>query len=161
MNRLLIATLPLVSVGTASALDGQSQVIIHYYHGVEGASRALIKDLGGGMIETSAKEFSFIVPRSSEVCVLIENAHPVNYAYSLNATVDTSGPELPDVAEYLALLQGLLPATAPARAARPAPAVSNNMDFLRELGNLAKVIKETGTALKNSDLPKRIVVSRT
>ena len=56
------------------------------------------------MTSNSPRKFAFTLKPGAEVCVIIANAHPVNYRYSLDAIVDTTKEPLPDVSAITAFL---------------------------------------------------------
>jgi hypothetical protein len=69
-------------------------------------SRVFIDDRGQP-IANSRKKFDLVLRPGAQVCIEISNAHPVNYKYSLEAIVDTTKPELPDISKITGFLTSL------------------------------------------------------
>src|SRR5437879_9927017 len=110
--------LPLVAVGVLASgqLQGQDRITIEFYHGKAKSSQVFRVDRGEGFKDDTRAHFTFSVDPGTEVCVLVANAHSINYTYSLDAKVDTSSPKLPDISSYTSLLAPLLAAAQEAAA---------------------------------------------
>lgn len=104
--------LVLVSPQLAAAQD---EAVFVLYHGRAGQSRVTVTDRNEGSLNFRQR-FSRSLTVGTPVCVVVQNAHPANYKYSLEAIVDTSQPELPDLTrfnDFIGSLSGYLKLTTP------------------------------------------------
>lgn len=115
-----IVWLILASFAVGTSLSAQSEADFIFYHGTGKSSRVAV-DNDNRIVLNNRTKFDLALPQGSEVCVVVANAHPVNYRYSLDAVVDTTKPELPDVSKITAFLAGLPGYSQPAAPAPAAP----------------------------------------
>jgi hypothetical protein len=100
-------TLLAITVSFVTPMTAQEQITFRFFHSNGGKSRAIVDD-ADRKLENQHFRFSRVLSAGDEVCVAVPNAHPVNYKYSLDATVDTTEiAALPDITKILAALKAL------------------------------------------------------
>src|SRR5687767_2232619 len=106
MRANLASIVLLASVLPSHALLAQDQITFRFFHGKGGQSRTTVDD-ADRRLENQHLRFSRVLTPGTEVCIGVQNAHPINYRYSLDAIVDTSESGLPDLAKFTAFLSAL------------------------------------------------------
>ena len=133
MRAILMALSFLAVTLPGNALQAQEQITFRFFHGRGTQSRATVDDTDK-RLENQHLKFSRSLLPGSEVCVTVQNAHPVNYKYSLNAIVDSTEPSLPDLSKFTALLLKL-----PAKVGKTGPEIQllrNQGDSLSSIPGL-------------------------
>src|SRR5687768_13836261 len=85
-----------LSLRVPAVVTAQSDASFQFYHGSGKTSRISV-DNNNDEIKNNGRKFEVVLNPGVEVCITIINAHPTNYKYSLEAVVDTTQPQLPDL----------------------------------------------------------------
>lgn len=147
----------------APALSSQRRHTTYFYHGDLGSPSSVIVHRGTGYERSPDTEITYAAAPGTEYCVVVVNSHPLNYAYSLTATVDTTTPRY-DLSQPVGVLSALIARGAPDGppvAADPAPgsdALSlNTLSWYLEAVDLLRADLEAArAALRASDRPEAI-----
>jgi hypothetical protein len=172
------AVLLALVLGCVPVRGGAQDVKLKVYHGGAGESRLLVVEDHRGERSTSRSSLGVAVRPGSEVCVEVENAHPVLYRYDLGQSVDTAQHRAPDMSVVLGLLNAglgapaaaeklpldphdvvaLIPERAPAWVA-PAPREPDSTWAQRaavRIDALAGDLRALSEAIRKSDLPEAL-----
>jgi hypothetical protein len=84
-SRIVAIILGATGVAVTASAGAQDRITIEFYHGAAAKSQAFAVDRGEGFRESTRHSYRFVVEPGAEVCISVANAHPVNYAYSLDA----------------------------------------------------------------------------
>lgn len=90
----------------ARGVGAQEQASVTFFHGRNGESR-ILSDFEGRSNTNRRSRFSASLRVGTEVCVVVQNAHPANYTYTLGVAIDTPVEELPDVSTFDAFVKAL------------------------------------------------------
>lgn len=102
----VVAAVALTMSLSATSVGGQEQASLTFYHGRNGDSR-ILSGVDGRSNTSRKNRFKTTLPVGAEVCVVVVNAHPANYAYAMGAVIDTTGARLPDVSTFNTFINAL------------------------------------------------------
>jgi hypothetical protein len=168
----------LLALGLPTITQAQERHTVKFYHGTKTApkrSQVFAIDKGDGFKEATRSSYTLSMDQGAEVCIYVSNAHTINYAYSLDAKVDTSSPKLPDFSIYTSLFSPLLTSAREAAAAQANAApegvsrmtmgetevLTNDpttriLEALVSLDSLAQDIERATAVAKGSDVPESL-----
>jgi hypothetical protein len=120
-----VAAIMLLAAALAADASAQTekapQKRFFFYHSTRTASGFVEPADNGGYRLTADRSRYLRLSAGSLICIAVVNGHPLNYAYSLAVSIDSSAPSFPDLTKQVKLLQSLFPPPAPPGAAGAAP----------------------------------------
>lgn len=160
--RLSIA-LSLCALVHSEALSAQQRRhTTYFYHGDPSSPSSIVVHRGNGYERSPATEITYAAAEGTEYCVVIVNSHPLNYAYSLTATVDTTTPRY-DLSQPTGILSALITRGAPGAppiAADPSAGAVLSLHtlewYLGSVDSLRTDLEAARAALRAADRPEPI-----
>lgn len=150
----------LMAATQAGPLDAQEKFDAYVFHGTDGRPSSFVTHTGEGYQRLGTRLRPALVEGDS-VCITVLNAHTAKYRYSFARSVDTTGVELPDLSDQVALLSAMLGSVPPltsadlSRSERP-PSVSDLRFFLNGLSALTEQLDSATSLAARSDVPESL-----
>jgi hypothetical protein len=160
--RFALMALATTQIALPNPAWSQRRATILFYHGdgkTGEPSQPVAMD-GGRLVWRDIGAEHFTVAPGGEVCVRIVNAHPVFYAYALDANVDSTGEKLPDLSQFTQLLGPLLGQPSQPSPAAPVARIKSALAviqwYIDGLTNLAKDLEVAQQVTRQSDRPEEL-----